>query len=45
MSDELTGFLTRKYGGDTAGGLVLPDNAFLATSLLFDVAHADLIGG
>jgi hypothetical protein len=45
MSDELTGFLTRKYGSDTAGGLVLPDNAFLATSLLFDVAHADLIGG
>ena len=44
MSDELKGFLTKKYGSNAQGQLALPSTAFLATSLLFDVANADLIG-
>ena len=44
MSEELTNFLTKKYGSDDSGQLRLPSTAFMVTSLLFDVANTDLIG-
>ncbi len=43
MDGRLKSFLERKYGVDEWGTLVMPESGFLATSFLYDIAHAEAI--
>jgi hypothetical protein len=40
MKQQLKTLLESKYGADERGNLVVPDQPFMATSFLFDVARA-----